>query len=63
MAEQKHEIGDIVGDLEVVAVSYQEDADGNKVNFTYQFKTVEDMQAQRELEAQLAAELKAQEAN
>jgi hypothetical protein len=62
MAEQKYEIGDVVGDLEVTGVTYNEQ-DGEKVNFTYQFKTVEDMQAQRELEAQLAAELKAQEAN
>lgn len=57
---RKYDVGDVVGDLEVVGVSYNEDGDGNKINFTYQFKDAKEVQEEREVAAQIAEELKNQ---
>lgn len=43
---RQFDTGDVVGELEVVGVQYQEE-DGKRVNFTYLFKPVEEMKAYR----------------
>lgn len=48
---RRHDTGDIVGEMECVAVTYQE-VDGRKTNFTYQFKPVDVMEAERAAEAE-----------
>ena len=48
---RRHDTGDVVGEMECVGVSYQE-VDGRKTNFTYQFKPVDVMDAERAAEAE-----------
>lgn len=55
---RRHDTGDVVGEMECVGVSYQE-VDGRKTNFTYQFRLVSELKAEREAEEE---RIKAEEA-
>jgi hypothetical protein len=51
-----YDTGDMLGTLEVVSVSYQEDAEGVKSNFVYGFRPHADMEEVRRLEVEHQAE-------
>lgn len=70
---RQHDVGDTIhtdaGEFEVTAVHYQEDQDGNKINFSYSFRSREDLNAEKKQreeadrlaeEQRLAAEEQAQ---
>ena len=51
MSKQLYEVGDKVEDLEVVAVTYQEDGD-ERVNFSYTLKHPDDIERPEPTEAE-----------
>lgn len=55
---RKYDTGDVVGDLEVVGVSYQENEDNGRYNFTYQFKPKAEVDAARKAEKEHQKEMK-----
>lgn len=52
MSKQLYEVGDKVEELEVVAVTYQEDADNERVNFSYTLKHPDDIERPEPTEAE-----------
>lgn len=56
MAKEKdgreHDVGDVIGDEEVTAVSYHEDKRGRRSNFSYTLRPIADVEADRKAEAE-----------
>lgn len=52
MAKQLYELGDTVADLEVVAVTYSENEEGERENFVYQLKHPDDIERPKETETE-----------
>ncbi len=44
MSKQLYEVGDSIDGLEVVAVTYSENEEGERVNFSYTIKSPEDIE-------------------
>jgi hypothetical protein len=56
---RKLDVGDTVGDFEVTAVQYQQDNEGNHINFGYIIRDAKELQAEREAQAEALAAIEA----
>lgn len=57
---RKLDIGDTVGNFEVTAVSFNQDVEGNPINFQYTIKDAAEVQADREAAAEALRVLESQ---